>query len=48
MSNKMSKSDLFKYTGDLSQVFYAKRYRLCGGRADGVRAVDINMDPDWK
>lgn len=38
----MQKQDIYKYTGDVSQVFYAKQYRLMGGRADGMRAVDIN------
>lgn len=38
----LSKNDMYKYTGDLSQLFYARSYRLCGGKADGMRAVDVN------
>lgn len=38
----LKKNELFKYTGDLSQVFYAKKYRFSGGKADGMLAVDIN------
>lgn len=34
-------NDLSRYTGDFSQVFYAKEYRLHGGHADGMRAIDI-------
>ncbi len=33
--------DLNKYVGDMSQLFSVKSYRLTGGKADGVRAVDI-------
>jgi acylphosphatase len=35
------KRDLMKYVGDLSQLFGVKDYRINGGKADGVRAVDI-------
>jgi hypothetical protein len=42
MKKAISKKDIYKYTGDTSQLFYAKQYRLCGGKADGMRAVDIN------
>ena len=38
----LTKHDMYKYTGDISQIIYAKSYRLYGGRADGMRAVDIN------
>ena len=38
----ISKKDIFKYTGDVSQVFYAKQYTFGEGRAKGVRAVDVN------
>ena len=40
--NKEAKSKLFQYVGDISQVFYAKTYRFEGGKADGMRAVDIS------
>lgn len=33
---------MFSYCGDLSQLFYAKKYRFSEGKADGMRAVDIN------
>lgn len=36
-----SKKDFLKYVGDMSQLFGVKDYRLIGGRANGVRAVDI-------
>ncbi len=38
----LTKNEIFKLTGDLSQVFYAKRYRFSGGKADGMLAVDVN------
>ncbi len=38
----LSKKEMYRYTGDLSQLFYANQYRLTGGRADGMRAVDVN------
>lgn len=31
-----------KYCGHLSQLFDVKEYRMVGGRADGLRAVDID------
>ena len=37
----MNKRDTLKYVGDLSQLFGVKDYHLIGGRAEGVRAVDI-------
>jgi hypothetical protein len=41
-SNKRTDRDfLRKRVGDLSQVAGLKRYRLVGGKADGVEAVDI-------
>lgn len=40
--NKISKNEICKYTGDISQIFFAKQYRLNGGNADGMRVVDIN------
>ncbi len=36
------RSNLYKYTGDISQVFYAKKYKCCGGKADGMMAVEIS------
>lgn len=38
----MNKNDMYKYCGDLSQLFYAKKYRFTGGKADGMQAVDVN------
>jgi len=37
----ISKRDVLKYIGDASQLFGVKDYRLIGGKADGVRAVDV-------
>ena len=37
----LSKKEMYRYAGDLSQLFYARQYRLGGGRADGMRAVDV-------
>lgn len=37
----LSKRDILRYTGDASQLFGVKDYRLNGGKADGVRAVDV-------
>lgn len=36
-----SKRDMLKYVGDLSQLFGVKDYKFNGGKADGVRAVDV-------
>lgn len=38
----LSKNEIYKYTGDVSQVFYARKFRFAGGKADGMLAVDIN------
>ncbi|HHV96472.1 MAG TPA: aldose 1-epimerase family protein [Clostridiaceae bacterium] len=38
---KFDKREMLKYVGDLSQLFGIKDYRLIGGKADGVRAIDI-------
>ena len=35
------KRNILKYVGDPSQLFGVKEYRIMGGRADNVRAVDI-------
>jgi hypothetical protein len=35
------KREILKYVGDLSQLFGVKSYTLDGGRAEGVRAVDV-------
>ncbi len=37
-----SRKDLFWYTGDISQVFYAKRYTMQEGKSSGMRAVDVD------
>lgn len=37
----LGKRDLYRYSGELSQIIGVKEYRLTGGRADGVRAVDV-------
>mgnify|MGYP005843344149 CR=1 FL=1 len=39
--NVLNKGEIFKYIGDSSQLFGVKDYRLNGGKAEGVRAVDI-------
>ena len=38
----LTKKELYQYTGDVSQLFYARPYRLCGGRAEGMLAADVN------
>lgn len=38
----MSYSKEKAYIGNLAQIFAVKEYKLCGGRADGVRAIDIS------
>lgn len=38
----MCNNELFRYVGDLSQVFSAKEYRLVGGMKDNMRACDVN------
>ncbi|HHW48354.1 MAG TPA: aldose 1-epimerase family protein [Clostridiaceae bacterium] len=37
----VSKREILKYIGDASQLFGVKDYRFNGGKADGVRAVDV-------
>jgi hypothetical protein len=37
-----TKKDVYTYAGDWSQLFYAKQYRMVGGRADGMRAIDVD------
>lgn len=39
--NALDKRETLKYVGDLSQLFGVKDYRLIGGKAHGVRAVDV-------
>jgi hypothetical protein len=34
-------SEKKRYVGNLAQLAEAKEYRLCGGRAEGIRAVDV-------
>lgn len=38
----LNKKDMFRYTGNLSQLFYANTYRLCEGRGAGMRVVEVN------
>lgn len=38
----MNKDEIYKYTGDVSQVFSAKQYSFSDGKARGMRGVDIN------
>ncbi len=38
----ISKNDILKYTGDVSQIFGAKQYKFTDGRARGMRGVDVN------
>lgn len=37
----MTKREILSRLGDISQIAGAKRYRLVGGKADGVEAVDV-------
>ncbi|NLC68204.1 MAG: aldose 1-epimerase family protein [Clostridiaceae bacterium] len=37
----LDRRDILKYIGDASQLFGVKSYRLIGGKADGVMAVDV-------
>ncbi len=37
-----TKADIYRYTGDGSQLFGIKDYILQGGKAAGARAIDIN------
>lgn len=39
MSNFQEK---IKYIGNLAQLFELKEYRMTSGRADGMRAVDVD------
>ena len=36
-----NKRDVLKYVGDVSQLFGIKDYQLKGGKAEGVRALDV-------
>lgn len=38
---KIDKRETLKYVGDISQLFGVKDYRLIGGKAEGVRAIDV-------
>lgn len=43
MEIKMSNfQEKIKYIGNLAQLFELKEYRMTGGRADGMRAVDVD------
>ena len=37
----MNKRELFRYTGDFSQIFGIREYTLSGGKVNGVRAFDV-------
>jgi hypothetical protein len=37
-----TRKDLFAYTGDISQVFYAKKYIMQDGKSAGMHAVDAD------
>ncbi|WP_054954677.1 aldose 1-epimerase family protein [Paenibacillus dakarensis] len=37
----LNKREILKYVGDFSQVFGTKDYTLSGGKAQGVRAIDV-------
>jgi len=39
--NTLDKREILKYVGDTSQLFGVKDYCLKGGKAEGVRAVDV-------
>jgi hypothetical protein len=39
--SKTVKREILKYVGDISQLFGVKNYTLHGGRAEGVRGVDV-------
>jgi len=38
----LNKRQMLRYVGDFSQLFGIKEYTLVGGKADGVKAFDIN------
>lgn len=38
----MNKRELLSYIGDETQMFGLKEYTLNGGKADGVKAIDVN------
>lgn len=40
-TQKGTKREMLKYVGDFSQLFGVKEYKLSGGKADGVKAMDI-------
>lgn len=39
--NSLDKREILRYVGDTSQLFGVKDYRIIGGKAEGVRAVDV-------
>jgi len=39
--SSINKREILKYVGCTSQLFGVKDYRMIGGKADGVRAVDV-------
>ncbi len=41
-TTNLNKRQMLKYVGDFSQLFGIKEYTLVGGKADGVRAFDVN------
>jgi hypothetical protein len=38
----LDKRQMLRYTGDFSQLFGIKEYTVVGGKADGIRAFDVN------
>ncbi|MBN2883566.1 MAG: aldose 1-epimerase family protein [Clostridia bacterium] len=38
----MEKNKLFEYTGDLSQIFYARPFTFSEGRANGMRGIEVS------
>lgn len=41
MNTNDSKREMLRYVGDFSQLFGIKEYKLSGGKAEGVKAMDI-------
>ncbi|MCL1897041.1 MAG: aldose 1-epimerase family protein [Clostridiales bacterium] len=38
----LNKKDIYRYTGNTSQLFYSNMSRLCEGRGAGMRVVEVN------
>lgn len=41
-NDNMNKNEIFRYTGDVSQVFYARPFTFDEGKARGMRGIEIN------